>query len=358
MSSARVSAQFPVEDTSVLMALTGSNRQLLEELARRSKADIDFRGNTILLSGEQQSVDLARRFLSDAAELITKGVNLGPADVAAGIRALQDDPTVRLTSLLDDAIIVGTRKRPVVPKTPAQREYVRSIRDYDLSFGIGPAGTGKTYLAMAAAAAAFSRREIKRIILTRPAVEAGEKLGFLPGDLAEKVNPYLRPLYDALHDMLEFDKVEQMRERGQIEVAPLAFMRGRTLNDAFVILDEAQNATSEQMRMFLTRLGFGSKAVVTGDITQTDLPRGAPSGLKEAAQILRDIRGISFTFFTDADVVRHPLVQKIVVAYEKTDQMRADIARRAADIRAGRALPPLDDPLPDPGRPVDPEPSR
>jgi phosphate starvation-inducible PhoH-like protein len=217
-----------------------------------------------------------------------------------------------------------------VPKSRAQRDYVRCIRDSDLTFGIGPAGTGKTYLAMAMAASALTQRLVKRVVLTRPAVEAGERLGFLPGDLAEKVSPYLRPLYDALNDMLEFEKVEQLRERGQIEVAPLAFMRGRTLNNAFVILDEAQNATSEQMRMFLTRLGFGSKAVVTGDVTQTDLPPGARPGLKEAEELLSGIDGISCCRFTDADVVRHPLVQKIVVAYERSDERRAEARERRA----------------------------
>jgi phosphate starvation-inducible PhoH-like protein len=214
---------------------------------------------------------------------------------------------------------------------------VEAIRTHDLTFGTGPAGTGKTYLAMAVAASSLMQRTVKRIVLTRPAVEAGEKLGFLPGDLAEKVNPYLRPLYDALHDMLEFDKVDQMRERGQIEVAPLAFMRGRTLNDSFVILDEAQNATSEQMRMFLTRLGYGSKAVVTGDMTQTDLPQGSRSGLREARKLLEGIDGIAFCEFTDSDVVRHPLVQKIVVAYEQLDARKQ--ARKAAETRPPDAPP-------------------
>ncbi|HSC89324.1 MAG TPA: PhoH family protein, partial [Polyangiaceae bacterium] len=196
---------------------------------------------------------------------------------------------------------------------------VQAIRENDLTFGIGPAGTGKTYLAMAMAAAALLNRRVKRIILTRPAVEAGERLGFLPGDLAEKVNPYLRPLYDALNDMLDYERVQQLRTRGQIEVAPLAFMRGRTLNDAFVILDEAQNATTDQMKMFLTRLGYGSTAVVTGDVTQSDLPRGAKSGLRQARDILRGVKGIGFAEFTDVDVVRHPLVQRIVVAYDRYD---------------------------------------
>ena len=238
----------------------------------------------------------------------------------SSIRGLRADPERSLTELLDETIIVNTKRKPIRPKSAAQQQYVEAIRTHDLTFGIGPAGTGKTYLAMAMAAAALMQKRVKRIILARPAVEAGEKLGFLPGDMAEKVNPYLRPLYDALNDMLEFERVEQLRERGQIEVAPLAFMRGRTLNDSFVILDEAQNATSEQMRMFLTRLGFGSKAVVTGDITQTDLPHGARSGLREARELLSGVSGISFCAFTDVDVVRHPLVQKIVVAYEQRDE--------------------------------------
>jgi phosphate starvation-inducible PhoH-like protein len=331
MSSVRHNAEFEVQDTSVLMLLTGPNGRILEELARCAHAEVDFRGNKILLSGEQANVELARRFLVDAADIISKGVAMGPQDVANAIRSLREDPKSSLTSLLDDSIVVGARRRAVVPKSRAQRDYVRCIRDSDLTFGIGPAGTGKTYLAMAMAASALTQRLVKRVVLTRPAVEAGERLGFLPGDLAEKISPYLRPLYDALNDMLEFDKVEQMRERGQIEVAPLAFMRGRTLNNAFVILDEAQNATSEQMRMFLTRLGFGSKAVVTGDVTQTDLPPGARPGLKEAEELLSGIEGISCCRFSDADVVRHPLVQKIVVAYERSDERRADARERRAN---------------------------
>lgn len=315
-------AEFEVDDTSVMMLLTGPNGCLLDELARCSGAAIDCRGNKVLMSGPSAKVGLARRFLKDAVKLIARGVPLAPQDVKTAVRALRDDASVSLADLLEDAIVVGTRRRTVVPKSPAQRDYVRCIRDSDLTFGIGPAGTGKTYLAMAMAASALTRRSVKRVVLTRPAVEAGERLGFLPGDLAEKVSPYLRPLYDALHDMLEFDKVEQMRERGQIEVAPLAFMRGRTLNDSFVILDEAQNATREQMRMFLTRLGFGSKAVVTGDVTQTDLPPGAPSGLEQAERLLAKISGISCCRFSDADVVRHPLVQKIVVAYERDAGLR------------------------------------
>jgi phosphate starvation-inducible PhoH-like protein len=322
MNHQRHQAELEVESTSVLLALSGPQSALLNEVSRQTGADVSLRGNTILVAGDEGAVRAAHRFLIDAAALVGKGYDVGPQDVARGLRELRDDPAASLIDVLEEVILVSPRRRPVVPKGPAQRRYVESIRNYDLTFGIGPAGTGKTYLAMAMGAAALMQRKVKRIILTRPAVEAGEKLGFLPGDLAEKVNPYLRPLYDALHDMLDFERVDQLRERGHIEVAPLAFMRGRTLNDSFVILDEAQNATSDQMRMFLTRLGFGSKAVVTGDITQTDLPTGARSGLKEARDLLQEIDGIAFCEFSDADVVRHPLVQKIIVAYEQRDERR------------------------------------
>jgi len=322
MGDSAVTASVCVDDTPVLLALSGPHSALLTEVARQTGANINLRGNTILLSGEAADVRVAHRFLSDAAELVSRGVQLAPSDVGPSLRSLRKDPNVSLTELLDAVILVSPGRRSVVPKSPTQRHYIRTVRTSDLTFGIGPAGTGKTYLAMAVGVSALLSRAVKRIVLTRPAVEAGEKLGFLPGDLAEKVNPYLRPLYDALHDMLEFEKVEQLRERGQIEVAPLAFMRGRTLNDAFVILDEAQNATGQQMRMFLTRLGFGSKAVVTGDITQTDLPTGARSGLREAIALLRRIEGVGCCEFSDADVVRHPLVQRIVVAYEAEDKRR------------------------------------
>jgi phosphate starvation-inducible PhoH-like protein len=328
-----------VESTSVLLALSGPQGNLLGEVARQSGAEVSLRGNVIYLAGREGDVQLAHRFLSGAAELVGRGVEIGPYDVARSLRELRTDPDASLAELFEQAILITPRRRPIVPKSAAQRLYVETIRSRDLTFGIGPAGTGKTYLAMAMAASSLITKRVKRIVLTRPAVEAGEKLGFLPGDLAEKVNPYLRPLYDALHDMLDFDRVEQLRERGQIEVAPLAFMRGRTLNESFVILDEAQNATSEQMRMFLTRLGFGSKAVVTGDITQTDLPQGARSGLREARDLLSGIDGIGFCTFTDVDVVRHPLVQKIIVAYEKRDAEReaAAAARRAERARLGAA---------------------
>jgi phosphate starvation-inducible protein PhoH and related proteins len=326
MSEPQFRESFEVDDTSILLALSGPQQSLLGEVSRQSGVDVSLRGNTIYLAGAEGDVRVARRFFANAAELVSKGYEIAASDVARSLRDLRGDPSSSLVDLLDEAIVITNRRRPIVPKGPAQRRYIEAIRTHDLTFGIGPAGTGKTYLAMAMATAALVQKRVKRIILTRPAVEAGEKLGFLPGDLAEKVNPYLRPLYDALHDMLDFERVEQMRERGQIEVAPLAFMRGRTLNDSFVILDEAQNATDEQMRMFLTRLGFASKAVVTGDITQTDLPAGARSGLREARNLLTAVDGISFCEFSDADVVRHPLVQKIVVAYESRDA--ATVAKR------------------------------
>jgi phosphate starvation-inducible PhoH-like protein len=236
------------------------------------------------------------------------------------VRILSRDHNAKLRDIFLDSIYVTAHKRIVTPKSLAQKEYIEAIRNYDIVFGIGPAGTGKTYLAMAMAIAELMKNNFHRMILTRPAVEAGEKLGFLPGDLAEKVNPYLRPLYDALHDMVDFERARKMLERGVIEVAPLAFMRGRTLNDSFVILDEAQNTTGEQMKMFLTRLGYGSKAVITGDVTQIDLPAGRTSGLKEARLILSGIAGIKFIDFSERDVVRHRLVRDIISAYDRFDE--------------------------------------
>jgi phosphate starvation-inducible PhoH-like protein len=232
---------------------------------------------------------------------------------------LSRDHRTRLRDIFLDTVYVTAKKGAVTPKSPAQKEYIEAIRQHDIVFGIGPAGTGKTYLAMAMAVAAFMKGQVSRIILTRPAVEAGETLGFLPGDLAEKVDPYLRPLYDALHDMMRFEKVAALMEKGVIEVAPIAFMRGRTLNDSFIILDEAQNTTSEQMKMFLTRIGFNSKAVITGDITQIDLPPERMSGLIETKNILQGIEGIRFVYFSKQDVVRHKLVQEIIRAYEELD---------------------------------------
>ncbi len=328
------------EDTNLLIKLAGPHSAVLRELEIHSAARVSLRGSEVHFSGDPEAVDLAYRFVSDAAQLVEEGLDVHVADVAHSLRGLRADPTRSLVDLLDQVILVTPRRRPIAPKTAGQRTYIGAIRKHDLTFGIGPAGTGKTYLAMAMATAALVQRKVKRIILTRPAVEAGERLGFLPGDLAEKVNPYLRPLYDALNDMLDYDKVQQMRSQNQIEVAPLAFMRGRTLNDAFVILDEAQNATTDQMKMFLTRLGYGSKAVVTGDVTQTDLPRGARSGLAVAETILKNVSGVSFCHLTDVDVVRHPLVQRIVVAYEKYDEEQLAAQERARAEKEQSARPP------------------
>jgi phosphate starvation-inducible PhoH-like protein len=261
---------------------------------------------------------------------LKKGYPLYPSDIDYAIRMISDDRTVNLEDIFLDAVYISARKRVITPKSLGQKRYIDAIRKFDLVIGIGPAGTGKTYLAMAMAVACFMKQEFERIVLTRPAVEAGEKLGFLPGNMHEKVNPYLRPLYDALHDMMEFDRASKLVEKGIIEVAPLAFMRGRTLNDSFVILDEAQNTGPEQMKMFLTRLGFNSKAVITGDITQVDLPENKMSGLIEIQSILKGIDGIEFVYFSDKDVVRHPLVQDIIRAYERADERRQRGRERAS----------------------------
>jgi phosphate starvation-inducible PhoH-like protein len=337
-----------IEDTDVLMSLAGPHSHVIAEIARTSGAEVNLRGNTIYLVGDEAQVRVAHRFLSDAVEFAERGHNIEKTDVERSVRQLERDPDATLVDRLDESVIVTTKRKPIVPKTNGQREYVAAIRHHDLTLGIGPAGTGKTYLAMAVAASYLVGKRVKRIILTRPAVEAGEKLGYLPGDLEEKVNPYLRPLYDALHDMMDYDKVDQLRQRGQIEVAPLAFMRGRTLNDAFVILDEAQNATPEQVKMFLTRLGYGSKAVVTGDVTQSDLPYGAPSGLRQACDILKGIEGVAICYLDQSDVVRHPLVQRIIGAYERAAEVvsaRPNRGRRnPARPEHGEGRPPSNEP--------------
>ncbi len=268
------------------------------------------------MEGEAEDAARAERVLGQLLALMQGGYKLGKGDVKTAAQLVAQDHTVELADYFLRSSARTSGKRQVMPKSVNQRRYLDAIDRYDVVFGIGPAGTGKTYLAMAQAVAALMAKRVSRIILARPAVEAGEKLGFLPGDLQEKVNPYLRPLYDALYDMLEIERADRLLERGTIEVAPIAFMRGRTLNDAFVILDEAQNTTSEQMKMFLTRLGFGSKAVVTGDITQIDLPTARQSGLVEAMKVVGGVEGIAFVHFDEKDVVRHPLVQQIVKAYE------------------------------------------
>jgi phosphate starvation-inducible PhoH-like protein len=283
---------------------------------------INAKGNTLTIHGEGLDVDLSIRVLNDLYALLKKGYPLYPTDIDYAIRMISDDRNVNLEGIFLDTVYISSRKRLITPKSLAQKRYIDAIRKFDLVIGIGPAGTGKTYLAMAMAVASLMKQEVERIVLTRPAVEAGEKLGFLPGDISEKVNPYLRPLYDALHDMMDFDRASKLVEKGVIEVAPLAFMRGRTLNDSFVILDEAQNTGPEQMKMFLTRLGYSSKAVITGDITQVDLPENKVSGLIEIQGILKGIEGIEFVYFSDKDVVRHPLVQEIIKAYERAEERR------------------------------------
>lgn len=304
-----------------LQTLAGEKDTNLRELARLLKdVAVTSRGNVIHLQGDALGVEVARLALEQLYALVQEGYPLYRADIDHAVRILKANRRAKLKDIFLDAVFISSDRRVVSPKSVAQKAYIDAIRHHDLVFGIGPAGTGKTYLAMAMAVAALSKHQVKRIVLTRPAVEAGEKLGFLPGTLFEKVNPYLRPLYDALHDMMDFEKAGSLLERGVIEVAPLAFMRGRTLNDSFVILDEAQNTTSDQMKMFLTRLGFDSKAVVTGDVTQTDLPPGKVSGLVEVQAVLQDVAGIRFCRFGRADVVRHPLVQEIIEAYEARER--------------------------------------
>jgi len=311
------------DDINILKGLVGERNFNLQLIERSVGVRLHVRGNRIMAEGEPLEVELVTNLLHQLYELLKQGYPLYPSDIEYAIRLLQSDTQARLKDIFLDTIYIVSKKKVITPKTKTQKEYIEAIRKYDIVFGIGPAGTGKTYLAMAMALSALMRGEVMRIILTRPAVEAGEKLGFLPGDIYEKVNPYLRPLYDALHDMMDFERAAKFLQRGVIEVAPLAFMRGRTLNDAFIILDEAQNTTSEQMKMFLTRLGFNAKAVVTGDITQVDLPSGTASGLIEAKEILKGIEGIKFVFFEKADVIRHRLVREIIRAYEKYETQKA-----------------------------------
>jgi phosphate starvation-inducible PhoH-like protein len=310
-------SQFTIRNEATIPSLFGEldrNLRLIEDLYA---VHLSARGNRVQIEGAESAVSRVERLLGQLSDMIGQGVISHKEDVSSAIRASSADPSSSLKEIFQETIPVSQRKRQVAAKNETQRKYIEAIKQYDVVFGIGPAGTGKTYLAMAMAVSALLRREVSRIILVRPAVEAGEKLGFLPGDLMEKVNPYLRPLYDALYDMIESEKANKLVERGDIEIAPLAFMRGRTLNDSFIILDEAQNTTSEQMKMFLTRLGFNSKTVVTGDVTQIDLPGGKNSGLIEVQKILADVEGIRFVYFTNKDVVRHRLVQQIIRAYEK-----------------------------------------
>ncbi len=304
------------DDLQLANALFGAHNENLKRIAKTVGVKINAKGNTLTIQGEDTDIQLSRRVLNDLYHLLQKGYPLYPNDIGYALRIISDDWSVNLEEIFLDAVYISSKRKMITPKSLAQKRYIDAIRKYDLVIGIGPAGTGKTYLAMAMAVAFLMKQEVERIVLTRPAVEAGEKLGFLPGDISEKVNPYLRPLYDALHDMMDFDRASKLVEKGVIEVAPLAFMRGRTLNDSFIILDEAQNTGPEQMKMFLTRLGFSSKAVITGDITQVDLPENKTSGLIEVQGILKGIDGIEFVYFSDKDVVRHPLVQDIIKAYD------------------------------------------
>ena len=324
------SAKYEIENNDIARALAGGHNEHLKLIERRCKVALGLRGTTLNIGGDGPSIAFVERLFGQLTAILKAGHPLFPEDVDQAVRLLGKNPDLDLKSIFLDTVMVSRGTRIVTPKGLAQKMYVEAIRSQDIVFGVGPAGTGKTYLAMAMAVAALLEKQVKRIVLCRPAVEAGEKLGFLPGDIAEKVNPYLRPLYDALNDMLDFDKANGLIERGTIEVAPLAFMRGRTLNDAFVILDEAQNTTTEQMKMFLTRLGYGSKAVVTGDMTQTDLPTGKQSGLAEALSILTGIEGITLVRFSEIDVVRHPLVQDVIRAYDALDRRRQDAKDAAA----------------------------
>ena len=308
------------DDPSLANELFGPQNANLDMLAQSSGLRLATRGAALTIRGDAESADLAQNLLLQLYGLLKSGTRLQQRDISHAWSMLRRSPDSDLKPLFRDAVFTATQRKTIVAKTLNQREYVAGLRDSDMTFAVGPAGTGKTYLAVAVALSMLLAKRVRRLILTRPAVEAGERLGFLPGDLAEKVNPYLRPLYDALHDMLDAEKVAEMIEHGVIEIAPLAFMRGRTLNDAFIILDEAQNTTPEQMKMFVTRLGFGSRAAITGDITQIDLPAGPDgahrSGLVQALDILHNVEGIRIVRFHKEDVIRHPLVGRIVQAYD------------------------------------------
>jgi len=331
-------------DPEVIEAIAAHYDEALRLIEKQFQVRISARGDEVSVGADGED---AERRVTDVAELLRqldelhrRGVQLGREELRTAVTLRRRHPETRLSEHFVDSSIQASSKKTIVPKSTNQRRYVEAMRGSDLVFGIGPAGTGKTYLAVAMAVSLLNKNRVKRIILARPAVEAGERLGFLPGDIAAKVDPYLRPLYDALYDMLEPHRTERLMEQGTIEVAPLAFMRGRTLDHSFMILDEAQNTTTEQMKMFLTRIGFGSKAVVTGDVTQIDLPAPRVSGLIEAQDVVGDIRGIEFSYFDEKDVVRHPLVQRIVRAYDSREE-----ARRTAQDRqeAARAAEPGDE---------------
>jgi len=308
-----------LENPAEAVMLLGTSDQNLKIIEDELNVSIITRGESVSLSGDEETVTLAEQILNRLMIVIRKGINIGPRDVLYAVQMAQKGTLDYFVNLYEEEIGKSAKGKTIRIKTLGQRQYVQAIKQNDLVFGIGPAGTGKTYLAVVMAVNALKNGQVNKIILTRPAVEAGESLGFLPGDLKEKVDPYLRPLYDALNDVFGAEHTQRLIERGTIEIAPLAYMRGRTLDDAFVILDEAQNTTNKQMKMFLTRLGFGSKMVITGDQTQIDLPKGAKSGLVEAEDLLQNVKGISFVFLEQSDVVRHPLVARIIQAYDRID---------------------------------------
>ncbi len=307
-------------DHNLLKNLCGEHDKHLKLIENLEPVKVKAWGNNITISGQNANVRKISTMLQQLYSIMEKGWHIHSSDIDYAHRILSEDVTFELARIFLDTVFISSKKRIITPKSIAQRLYIEYMRNFDMVFAIGPAGTGKTYLAMAMAVSHLLERKVQRIIMARPAVEAGERLGFLPGDLAEKVNPYLRPLYDALYDMIDMERATALINKGLIEVAPLAFMRGRTLNDSFVILDEAQNTTSEQMKMFLTRLGFGSRAIITGDITQVDLPQEKVSGLIEAEHILKKIERIRFVHFSEIDVVRHPLVQDVIKAYARLDR--------------------------------------
>ncbi|NIT36095.1 MAG: AAA family ATPase [candidate division Zixibacteria bacterium] len=337
-TSGTFTARLYIPDNSQAAAFYGSGDQNLKRAEAMFGVQIVARGNELVIRGDEEAVDRVADLFERVLESCEGAPEAAGSQINYALDALREDPEAELEELLAEAIPVPSRRRFIRPRTAGQRVYARSIRDHTIIFAIGPAGTGKTYIAMAMAVDMLMREEVRRLVLVRPAVEAGEKLGYLPGDFTEKVAPYLRPLYDALHDMMDFDRAMRLVERGIVEVVPLAYMRGRTLNESFVVLDEAQNTTYEQMKMFLTRLGFGSKAVVTGDITQIDLDENVRSGLVEVQDILKGIDGTDFVYLTRRDVVRHPIIQRVVDAYDNYEaKHRAD--RRASAARAGKRRP-------------------
>ncbi|MDU1583790.1 MAG: PhoH family protein [Peptoniphilus harei] len=319
---AKVESSIDINDINLLSIVFGKLDENIGLIEKELDVSIKSKNDKVLIYGEEEKVEDATLLLKNLIETAKKQKSLSLSDVSYSISLIKNNEKRPVSELLKDTVVYTSMGKPIRAKTLGQKRYIDSINNNDIVFGIGPAGTGKTYLAMAAAVRAFKSKEVNRIILTRPAVEAGENLGFLPGDLQNKVDPYLRPLYDALFEILGHDTYNNLFEKGLIEVAPLAYMRGRTLDSAFVILDEAQNTTNEQMKMFLTRLGYGSKAIITGDVTQIDLPRGKQSGLKTVLRILAGVKGIGITYLNKNDIVRHPLVQRIIDAYEKYEKTR------------------------------------